>query len=251
MQASASTTAPADQPGDRYEVTWGGREVLIGIALVILGSLVVSIVISPIVDEYGLESAEAQRAYYVGGMAWRLVSFLSIYMMAGGSDLAFPRLGFRMPPGMTWGKVAMYVVLGFLAVQAVFVIYGLTVDAIGYEPLIPDSQVEPVIFDHTDLIILLGLAVVVQAPIYEELLVRGFLFGWARKAFGVLPALISTSLLFGLVHGQWALIIPVTLIGMLLAFAYHKTNTLYVPLGIHFVVNTVSFLGMVYIPETR
>ena len=79
----------------------------------------------------------------------------------------------------------------------------------------------------------LGLVVV---PIVEELLFRGVIFGLLRPRVGFRVALVLSSLLFGLGHGD-----PLGhfVFGAWLATAYAQTGTLAVPIFLHALTNAL------------
>jgi len=47
------------------------------------------------------------------------------------------------------------------------------------------------------------IALVVIAPIAEELIFRGWLYGKLRSRLSLVTAMLLTSILFGVMHGQW------------------------------------------------
>lgn len=81
---------------------------------------------------------------------------------------------------------------------------------------------------------LLGLVAV-----YEEIAFRGFVLGTLEKATKWPVAACVSSLLFGLVHliNQGATlpaVIGITGAGLLMAFAYRRSGSLWLPIGLHF-----------------
>ncbi len=82
--------------------------------------------------------------------------------------------------------------------------------------------------------------VVVAAPITEEILFRGFLFSALRDQFGARRAIVLSAAVFSLIHGSLIATIPLFLLGLLLAWAFHRTRTLAAPIAIHMTHNTVT-----------
>ncbi|GAA1873654.1 type II CAAX endopeptidase family protein [Myceligenerans crystallogenes] len=84
---------------------------------------------------------------------------------------------------------------------------------------------------------LLGFMAVVAAS--EELLFRGVLFRHVERWFGTWIALVSTGLIFGLVHlinpnaNLWGAIAITMEAGGMLGAAYVATRRLWVPIGLH------------------
>ncbi|NEP57067.1 MAG: CPBP family intramembrane metalloprotease [Symploca sp. SIO2G7] len=93
--------------------------------------------------------------------------------------------------------------------------------------------------------ILAFITVVVVAPVTEELLFRGILLHrWAAK-WGITPALLLTSLLFGILHAN---IIGLFVFGLMMALLYLKTRTLIVPIICH-ALNNLAAVGIGLLPS--
>lgn len=93
--------------------------------------------------------------------------------------------------------------------------------------------------------VLLWLAVVVLAPLQEEVFFRGFLFAGLRDSrFGVAGAVVVTSLLWAGLHTQYNLYVMgnIFVMGLVLGFVRHKTKSLWSTLFIHAVYNLVAML---------
>jgi membrane protease YdiL (CAAX protease family) len=88
------------------------------------------------------------------------------------------------------------------------------------------------------------LSLVVIAPIVEEIVFRGLLFGALAGRLGVLGSAIVTALLFGAVHGDPVLFPSLAAIGFIGALAYAATGNLWVSVALHAANNA---LGAVFI----
>lgn len=89
--------------------------------------------------------------------------------------------------------------------------------------------------------IVLGISVVIAAPIVEELFFRGLLFRGLDVRMPGFPAMLLSGFLFSLVHQNIAVLIPFTVIGIILAWSYKVTGSLWTPIGAHLLVNGVAF----------
>ncbi len=97
------------------------------------------------------------------------------------------------------------------------------------------------------------LSALIYAPLMEELLFRGFFYGFFEKR-SQLFALIISGLTFGLAHmwtGQFniadfAFLPSYSLLGMIIAYSYQKTHSIYTPILLHFLNNLMGVLIMVY-----
>jgi hypothetical protein len=87
----------------------------------------------------------------------------------------------------------------------------------------------------------------IAAPIGEEVFFRGFLFNCAKRRFGVGPGIIISAVVFALIHGGPIAVIAIVPMGIFLAYAYEKTGSLWVPIAMHAVNNsvaiTIAFVG--------
>ena len=92
------------------------------------------------------------------------------------------------------------------------------------------------------------LAIGVVLPVCEELLFRGALFGGLRGALHPGGAMLLSGLVFGAAHAP-AVILPVTALGVLLAWLYARTGSLAAPCLVHILQNTTTLIVSTYWPE--
>src|SRR5690606_33705472 len=84
------------------------------------------------------------------------------------------------------------------------------------------------------------LAIVVAAPIAEEIFFRGVVFNaWLREG-GVRVAFIGSALLFAVIHLSVVAVLPIFLLGLALAWVYRRTGNILAPIGMHATVNGLS-----------
>ncbi|OLU36700.1 CPBP family intramembrane glutamic endopeptidase [Ileibacterium valens] len=86
------------------------------------------------------------------------------------------------------------------------------------------------------------ITAVIAAPILEEIVFRGLIFK-ALKKYSLSFAMFFSALCFGLLHMNLFQGIPVFAMGILLAYFYHQSNTLCLPIGIHMINNLISVLA--------
>ena len=85
------------------------------------------------------------------------------------------------------------------------------------------------------------VALVILAPITEELIFRGFLYGKLRTRLSAVPAIILVSILFGVMHGQWNVGIVVATMSVFMCLAREITGTIYAGILLHMIRNGVAF----------
>ncbi len=94
------------------------------------------------------------------------------------------------------------------------------------------------------LLVLSALLTTVIAPICEETLFRGYIFGALSKWRGWLPAAVMTGILFGGVHFGSAPVedlVPLGVLGFALCLLYRRTGSLYPCIALHSLNNSFAF----------
>ena len=97
---------------------------------------------------------------------------------------------------------------------------------------------------------LFGLATILLAPVYEELLYRGLLFQEFQRKNRLLAYALSAGV-FSAIHviGYIGLYDPLSLVlcfaqylpaGIALAWAYEKSDTIVTPITMHIILNTIG-----------
>lgn len=81
---------------------------------------------------------------------------------------------------------------------------------------------------------------VLAAPIAEELIYRGVLYGRMREYVSKIPAAIFASLIFGICHGNIVQFVFAFCIGMLLCLTWEKYQQIRITIWMHMVVNVTS-----------
>ncbi len=79
-------------------------------------------------------------------------------------------------------------------------------------------------------------------PIAEEMLFRGVIYGYVRKFFDVRTAIIGSSILFGVYHGNMVQAVNATILGYLIAYAYEYFGDFRVAICMHLGINILSLL---------
>lgn len=144
-------------------------------------------------------------------------------------------------------------VIGFVMLFVASIVGGLLSMAFGAQT---DSQNQAVIENlaqaHPVIIVITS---VILAPIVEELLFRGTIFGWLYELHPMI-AHLGSAFLFGFVHimdavlsgnyQEWYQIFAYFLMGAVLSFLYEKRNNIYVPILSHMMNNLISILLVLF-----
>ncbi|MBQ8985129.1 CPBP family intramembrane metalloprotease [Candidatus Saccharibacteria bacterium] len=89
--------------------------------------------------------------------------------------------------------------------------------------------------------VLAFISLVILAPIVEELVFRGWLYGKLRLKVPKAIAVLIVSLLFGLVHFQWNVGISVFAMSIITCSLREVTGTIYAGTLVHMINNCVAF----------
>jgi membrane protease YdiL (CAAX protease family) len=93
---------------------------------------------------------------------------------------------------------------------------------------------------------LLTFVAVITAPLTEELLFRGFLYGVVKRGTDRWFAAVFTSLIFAVVHGHVGSAPQLFILGLSLAVCYELTGCLLVPIFMHAMFNAWNILLVTY-----
>ncbi|MBL9145111.1 MAG: CPBP family intramembrane metalloprotease [Verrucomicrobiaceae bacterium] len=92
--------------------------------------------------------------------------------------------------------------------------------------------------------LLMGFAAVIAAPLTEELLFRGLLYGVCKRFTDSWFAALVTSLLFASVHLHVGSFIPLFALALILVAVYEITGSLLVPIVMHALFNGLMLIAM-------
>ena len=139
-----------------------------------------------------------------------------------------------------WRRLAMWcVVLGVYLL--VFAILGFVID----RPFIEDFRlnVYSTVYSTTFAKALLWFALILVAPLQEEVLFRGFVFkGFRHSWVGAVGAIVLPSLVWAALHVQYDLfdISAIFVGGLLMGYARLRTDSIYPPLMMHALMNLIA-----------
>jgi membrane protease YdiL (CAAX protease family) len=85
------------------------------------------------------------------------------------------------------------------------------------------------------------LTLVVVAPLAEEILFRGYLYGKLRKHAPLWLAMLVTSGLFGLAHGQWNVAIDTFALSAVMCSLREVTGSIWAGVLLHMLKNGLAF----------
>lgn len=95
------------------------------------------------------------------------------------------------------------------------------------------------------------LQICVQAPILEEILMRGFLLGGLSPYYGKTTALLISALLFAILHFNMVQTLSAFICGIVLGLLYQHTGSILCCIIAHTGYNLLSYLTMVAPPHNK
>ena len=139
--------------------------------------------------------------------------------------------------------------MDILLAPAGFVVYFIVSGILTYAvthlvPGFDTSQAQQTGFEHItqryEYLLAFG-TLVVLAPLAEEILFRGYLYGKLRKYVPVWAAVLATSALFGLVHGQWNVGLDVFALSIVLCSLREVSGSIWAGVLLHMLKNGIAF----------
>jgi len=166
--------------------------------------------------------------YLLGGEAQGFRSGLGLWPLAG-----------------TWGRLGMAVTVAVAAGLVGEWGVGLAADQFGLSDHWTEWFDSELVWGSRTIVVLTMLQYVVLAPMFEELVFRGLLFGTLRRKFRWETAAVISAAIFALAHGYGVLgFTGVLWSGVVWAWAYEKTGSLLPGLLAHALNNLMVCLSV-------
>ena len=229
--ASPPTAPPLPAP-------WGWRDLVFGVAAAGVGVLALNLLLVA-------GGAATGGAFAKNGIVLTIFVAVQDTIIVGAAALfstlryrvGRDRLGlraFNVPVGC--GLSAALLLLSY----GIRICYALVAAGLGYQPALQD------VLSRLDTqgigFILTLIAAAVIAPIAEEIFFRGFVYGGLRGRIGTLGAMLVSTLFFTALHFTLDQFIPIFALGLLLAWLYERTGSLYPGMLLHSSNNAISLI---------
>ena len=140
-----------------------------------------------------------------------------------------------------------------LACTVVMLLFAVAADSLTYalgRDVVPEFMTD--VFNSCRWPWLLFVALVVGAPVGEELMFRGFLYRGFAASLGVPAAIVLTSFGWAIIHMQYDSfgIGQIFLIGLIFGIVRHRTKSTTLTIVLHGVVNAVAFAEVVWFVQS-
>jgi membrane protease YdiL (CAAX protease family) len=186
-----------------------------------------------------VEAFAGQAASYAAALAALLV----LLRLRRGLDIA--DLGWRLP--RPFGRAGW---LPWLAVSVVGAVVAFEVAdwlaslATQILPNSPNTQCTAVRGEYGGYLAVAIPLVCLIAPLSEETIFRGFIYGWLRRRLAVFPAVAISAAVFSAAHLVLVLALPLFAVGVILALLYEYSDSLLPGALVHGLFNLVGILAI-------
>jgi membrane protease YdiL (CAAX protease family) len=196
--------------------------------------------------EVGDWLAESPLASLIAGCLIQLSTILIIWMLLWEQRLPWRTLGLVRPKVIN----LVHGLAGYAAYLPIYFGVAILVQLIA--PGVDNGKSQDVGFG-TDLglsgLAMAFITLVVLAPIGEEILFRGYMYGALKERTQKWMAAIVTSLVFGAAHLQfgdllWMAALDTFILSLALIYLREKTNSLWPSILLHMIKNFVAFMAI-------
>ena len=225
------------QPGaipdpSEYSVPWTIFDTWLGVGMLALIDAILLIIT--------LRGSRASRAEFVqsaGVILLELAYLLPVVVIFVWKRIDWRHLGFRKfePKAMAIG-CGLLIASYFIILLHNFILLRLGIDTQG-EMILRFME----LLESPGWFFLVGI---VFAPFVEEVFFRGFLFQGFRQKYGWISAMLLSSAIFAAAHLDLASLIPTFILGLLLAYLFHRSNSIWPGIILHFLVNGSSLCAV-------
>ena len=224
-----------DLDGSRVQVPWGQTDVLRAAAFVVAGFIgilvLASVVIGTgVVDERTLRSPWFASSFH-GALLLSVWGFGIRKYRARWSTLGLRRSLYPRAFGLPW--LALFLSLSFT------VAYVAVVDSFGVDSLTPSPPEGDILGGGLSRVVNV-IVIVLWVPFAEEVFFRGFLLAALVKPLGAARAAVVSSLVFATGHLMLSALVPFFVTGLILAWLYLKTRSLWPPMTAHAAQNLLA-----------
>ncbi|MBT2600070.1 MULTISPECIES: type II CAAX endopeptidase family protein [unclassified Oceanobacillus] len=217
---------------------WSWKELILLLTLVLV---LIPFFIEYLLMQYLTEIF--QNELYSGtliGLIMSIIFTLGVYFIAiRPKNLSWKEVGFQRFSKSYWGPIIGWTLV--LINGSILLIY--------FMELVLDTGTDNSKTDSlqtrltTMNIVIAFVSAAIISPIYEEIFYRGFLYRWIRTKYGLLAGMLISSFIFMLVHIPTFNSLPYTFLsGLIFAWTYEKTQSIYPAMIIHALFNGLAIL---------
>ncbi|MHB8068858.1 MAG: CPBP family intramembrane glutamic endopeptidase [Desulfobaccales bacterium] len=228
------------------DAAWTIRDIVIITLCVYIGAVLIYI---SLLELFGDNKTIFRISKYMGAF---LEIYLPIFWIKKKYGLPKEVLGLRKG-SLT---ITSCILIGIVGAIVCMIIYFILIQIIPFRSIVDHIDIKTP-FSPIYLLLLpisiSGFSTIILTPIGEEIMTRGFLYGYVRKKLGVNLGLFLQALLFTLFHfdnfiyGNFLNGIQILIVGLILGFLYERTGSLYPSMVCHGMINYLSIIHLVWI----
>jgi hypothetical protein len=227
----AAESIGPESPVQGIQLPWTFRDTWLGLGLIVFLTLVFVVVVVVLWQDFSF----IQDA---GVVLLELLYLLPVVVILGARRASWRALGFRPFERKTLGIGCGL----FVGAYLVIIFHNMILSLAG---IVTQGEQVFQLFNLLDHPLAFVVAGTLAAPLSEEVFFRGFLFNGFRQRLGWKRAALLSSIFFSLAHMDPATLVPTFILGFLLAYLFHRSNSLWPGVILHFLVNSLGFI-MVY-----
>ncbi len=227
LQQPASVPDPSE-----YSVPWTIVDTWLGVGMLVLVDAILLIT-----TLQGSRASRAELAQSAAVILLELAYLLPVLLIFASKRIHWKHLGFRKFESKVMG-------LGcglLIGAYAIILLHNLVLLGLGI-----DTQGEAILrliemLDSPGWFFLVG---VVFAPFVEEIFFRSFLFQGFRQKYGWVRAMLLSSVIFAVAHLDPASLIPTFILGVVIVYLFHRSNSIWPGILLHFLINGFSLCAV-------
>jgi len=222
---ASRTELPPEEP-----LPWTVQDTWIGIGL-----LFFVVIVNWIAQRYGWASSIFYQTFGIVVLEFSLL--IPILLIFAWRKVSWATLGFRKFKGraMRLGcslLLAAYVII--IVYNSILLIFHVSTQGVNLIHRF-DALKSPIGFI---------VAAVLVAPFVEEMSFRGFVFQGFRQRYGWNGAAILSAIIFAIFHLQIVALVPIFVIGYVLAQVYHRSSSIWPGIMLHSLINSLTVLSL-------
>ena len=225
-------------------VSWQGGQVAVGILLILY-------CVAPVWG-IGMLMGKLAGRFEVALGAWE-----SSHLMGLAILIVVWRLGLRpqrlslaslglVAPSTSLVLTGLFALLALAGSLSFTWVYANAVEYMGWQMLVPPGLPDGLVFPGVAAVATYE-ALAVWTPLTEEIFFRGFVFAGLTPRLGIPRAIVVSALVFSSFHIFFSIgvLVPIFVTGMLLAWLYHRTGSLWPGIAAHAGQNALAVSAVI------
>ena len=233
-----SGEATANSPSERIAVPWGVPDVAIATGMVVGSFFALVLLLAPLASLVG-DDRTGLAAPWLVAVSESVLLFAVWALAIKKYRVSWKVVGLRSPRTR---RNVLLVGATLLASLVLTGIYTVVVVGLGIERLEPDPIPEELLQGGPMVRLLAAVAIAGWVPFVEEVFFRGFLFQGLASRYGIFWGAITSSAIFAAAHLMLGTMVPIFVTGLLFAWVYSRSRSLWLPMAAHSAQNLVALI---------